>query len=121
LPKTTLRQRWEATQVRGVPTAFLITTIWAAGTYGVYSFIAPYLIAATEISGARVGAVVFLWGVSAAVGLTLGGTLTDRAGSAVVIRTALAALAIALGSLSVFAGMLSPVSALIPVLLAVIL
>jgi len=121
LPKTTLRQRLEATQVPGVPTAFLITIIWATGTYAVYSFIAPYLIAATGISGAHVGAVMFLWGVSAAAGLALGGTVNDRAGSPVAIRTALAALAIALGSLSVFARVLSPVSALIPVLLAVVL
>jgi predicted MFS family arabinose efflux permease len=121
LPRTTLLQRLEAMQVPGVPMAFLITVIWAAGTYTVYSFIAPYFSAATGIGGAGIGAVLFLWGASAAAGLAVAGIMNDRAGSQVVIRTALAALAIALGSLSIFARVLSPQRALIPVLLAVVL
>jgi predicted MFS family arabinose efflux permease len=64
--------------------------------------------------------VLFMWGVSAAVGIFVGGTLSDRFGSRFVIAASLLSMALAFMSLSASAGMLSQASALAPVLVAII-
>jgi predicted MFS family arabinose efflux permease len=64
--------------------------------------------------------VLFLWGISAAAGLFIGGTLTDRFGARPVIVLGLLFLAIAFASLSVVAALLSKPTAVAPVLAAIV-
>jgi predicted MFS family arabinose efflux permease len=62
-----------------------------------------------------------MWGVSAAIGVTTGGRLSDRLGSKTVILSALAVLAAAFLTLSLSAYLLSPAAARTPVLVAIVL
>jgi predicted MFS family arabinose efflux permease len=116
----TLRERVRVVRQPRVAPTLLVTMIWAVGTYAVYSFIASFLAAATPLRGPQVGYALFLWGVSAGVGLIIGGNATDKLGVRVVIRTTLGVLAFALASLSTLAHVLPPGIALAPVLLAMV-
>ena len=68
---------------------------WATGAYTVYTYLAAFLAHVAGIDGAQVGMVLFVWGVSAAVGGLFAGALTDRFGARAVIVAGLALLAIA--------------------------
>jgi len=116
----TLRERIRVVRQPTVAPTLLVTTVWAIGTYAVYSFIASFLAAATPLRGPQVGYALFLWGVSAGVGLIISGNATDKLGVRVVIRTSLCVLALALAGLSTVAHVLPPAIALPPVLLAMI-
>jgi predicted MFS family arabinose efflux permease len=116
----TLRERVRVVRQPRVAPTLLVTMIWAVGTYAVYSFIASFLAAATPLRGPQVGYALFLWGVSAGVGLIIGGNATDKLGVRVVIRTTLGVLAFALASLSTLAHVMPPGIALAPVLLAMV-
>jgi predicted MFS family arabinose efflux permease len=117
----TLRERLRVVRQPKVASALLVTTIWAVGSYAVYTFIASFLAVATLLRGPQVGYALFLWGISAGVGLMIGGNATDKLGIGIVIRVSLSALALALAGLSVLAHALTPGTALVPVLLAMIL
>ncbi len=116
----TLRERVRVVRQPRVAPTLLVTTVWAVGTYAVYSFIASFLAAATPLRGPQVGYALFLWGASAGVGLIIGGNATDKLGVRAVIRTSLCVLALALAGLSTVAHVLPPAIALPPVLLAMI-
>jgi predicted MFS family arabinose efflux permease len=116
----TLRERVRVVRQPKVAATLLVTTVWAAGTYAVYTFIAVFLAAVTPLRGQRVGYALFLWGVAAAVGLLVGGNAADKLGVRIVIRTSLLVLAVALAALSTLAHVLPPALALAPVLLSMI-
>jgi predicted MFS family arabinose efflux permease len=109
--------------VRQVPllTGFLITTLWATGAYTVYTYFASYLTTVTRIDGTHIGLAFFVWGVSAVVGLFLGGTLSDRFGSRAVMIPAFAFLTLSFVGLSVIGHYLSGTSALAPVAAAIVI
>src|SRR5271156_1163612 len=67
-----------------------------------------------------VGLVLFAWGISAAIGVTTGGTLTDRLGSKRVITVSLSLLALAFVTMSASAYGLSSAAARVPVLTAIV-
>jgi predicted MFS family arabinose efflux permease len=116
----TLRERIRVVRQPRVAPTLLVTTVWAVGSYAVYSFIAPFLSAATPLRGSQVGYALFLWGAAACVGLIIGGNATDKVGVRVVVRASLGVLALALAGLSTVAHVLPPAIALAPVLLAMI-
>jgi predicted MFS family arabinose efflux permease len=120
LPVASLGQRLAVVRRPAILTALLVTTLWATGAYTVYTYLASFLASATGIAGPYVGMVLFMWGVAAAVGVVVGGTLNDRFGSRSVISLSLLFLALAFMSLSASAGLLSRASALAPVLVAII-
>lgn len=120
VPTTNLRERFAVMRRPAVLVALLVTTLWGVGGYTVYTYIAPYLAVAAGIAGPDIGYVLFLWGGAAFVGLFVGGHAADRLGSARVIALALPLLAAALGSLSLFAYLLPPTVALLPILVAVV-
>jgi predicted MFS family arabinose efflux permease len=115
-----LHDRLTVVRQEGVLPALLTTTLWATGAYTVYTFIAPYLSRVLNLTGPSIGYVLFLYGAAAFSGLLFGGTASDRVGTRRVIVAALSAMAAALASLSVWAGYLSPVRALAPVLISVV-
>ena len=73
LPAASLRERLKLLRNPVAFPALLVTTLWALGGYTMYTYIAPYLGQAARLDGARVGLVLFLWGVCAFVGLFLRG------------------------------------------------
>ena len=80
-----IRERLSVVRKAPLLTGFLITTLWATGAYTVYTYFTSYLTTVTRLDGAFVGIAFFVWGVSAVVGLFLGGTLSDRFGSRAVM------------------------------------
>src|ERR1700690_1579160 len=112
---TSLRERIGVIRQPGVLRTLLVTTLWATGAYTVYTYIASLLYATAGIEGSHLSAVLFVWGLSAAAGIFIGGTLTDKRGPEPVI-----ALALAFASLSVSATLLSKAAAIGPVLAAIV-
>lgn len=113
----------ERIRVAGQPSvlrALFVTLFWAMGAFTAYPFIAPYLHAALGLDSNGVSATVFLWGVSAAMGLMLGGTLSDRLGSPSVIAPALGLLTVAFLTLAASAAFLPHDRALVPIMAAVV-
>jgi len=101
--------------------ALVVTTVWATGTYAVYTYVAPLLYSATPLRGARIGLALFTWGVAAGVGLFLSGRATDRLGSRVVLRGSLTGLIVGLAGLAVIVNVVGPTRAVVPVLAAMVL
>jgi len=115
------RERIQVAAQPNVLKALSLTLFWAMGAFIAYPFIAPYLHATVGFESDGVSIAVFLWGVSAAVGMFLGGTLNDRRGSSFVTGSALGLLTMAFLALSAIAIFLAPTQALIPVLLVLAL
>jgi predicted MFS family arabinose efflux permease len=120
LPVASLRERLSVVRRKPVLLALLVTLLWATGAYTVYTYLAVFLASAAGIDGTHVGLVLFVWGVSAAVGVASGGALNDRLGSKRVILGSLALLAAAFVTMSASAYGLSPAAARVPVLSAII-
>jgi len=90
LPVASLRERIAVIAQKPVLLTLLVTLLWATGAYTVYTYLVVFLASETGIDGAHAGLVLFMWGVSAAIGVTGGGRLNDRLGSKRVIISALA-------------------------------
>ena len=118
LPVASLRERIAIVGQKPVLLTLLVTLLWATGAY--YTYLAVFLASETGIDGAHVGLVLFMWGVSAAIGVTTGGRLNDRLGSKTVILSALALLAASFVTMSLSAYVLAPPAARVPVLLAIV-
>src|SRR5277367_923731 len=103
LPVTGLSERLGVIRQPAVLRTLLVTTLWATGAYTVYTYIASLLYATAGIEGSYLSAVLFVWGLSAATGIFIGGTLTDKLGAGPVIVVGLLFLALAFASLSVSA------------------
>lgn len=115
-----LRERLAVARNPRVLLAMLVTTAWATGAYTVYTYVASYLASTLGLFDAHLSIMLFVWGLSAASGVFIGGQLTDRIGAIRVTGPALTILAAAFLALSIFARALSPSQALIPVTLAVV-
>ena len=115
-----LRDRLTAVASPGVVPVLVVTVLWAAGGFTVYTYLAVVLSQATELRTTGIGLALFGWGASAFVGLVAGGRLTDRIGAHRVIAVALPILALALASLSVSSRLFSPDMAMIPMLVAIV-
>jgi predicted MFS family arabinose efflux permease len=120
LPVPSMRERFAVVSQKPVLLTLLVTLLWATGAYTVYTYLAAVL-AGVGIEGVKVGIVLFVWGVSAAIGVTFGGALNDRFGSKRVILTSLAFLAIAFLTISASMHVLSPAEARLPALSAIVL
>jgi predicted MFS family arabinose efflux permease len=120
LPVASLRERLAAVSHKPLLLALSVTLLWATGAYAVYTYLASFLANGLGIEGASVGIVLFVWGVSAAFGVTFGGALNDRFGSKRVILISLALLAVAFVTMSASVHLLSPAAARVPVLGAIV-
>jgi predicted MFS family arabinose efflux permease len=120
LPTASLGERIAVARQPAVLLALLATLIWAMGAYVIYTFLALYLSSTVGLQGAQIGLVLFLWGVTAAAGIFLGGALNDRFGPRAVLIPSLGLLALAFISLSLSAIYLSQSQALAPVLIAIV-
>ena len=120
LPTASLRERVAVLTNKPVLLTLIVTLLWATGAYTVYTYLIVFLASETGIGGAHAGLVLFMWGVSAAIGVTIGGRLNDRLGSKTVITSALAVLATSFVAMSLSAYLLSPAAARMPVLIAIV-
>lgn len=120
LPTASLRERMDVARQPAVLLALLTTLLWATGAYTVYTYLALFLQAVTNIQGAHIGYVLFMWGIAAAIGVTLGGTANDKFGSRRVILPSLTFLIISFVTLSVTAHLLPQSLALAPVFVSVV-
>jgi predicted MFS family arabinose efflux permease len=120
LQDPSLRERVAVMGQKPVLLTLLVTLLWATGAYTVYTYLAVFLASETGIDGTHVGLVLFLWGASAAIGVTTGGRLNDKIGSKTVILSALALLAASFVTMSLSAYLLAPAAARVPVLLAIV-
>lgn len=113
-PVAGLRERLTALGNPEVRRPLAVTTLWAMGPFTVYPYIASYLHQVTGLEGAAVGIALFAWGLSAFVGLAVGGRLTDRLGGARIVALTLPPVVLALASLSLTAELLPPALTLLP-------
>jgi predicted MFS family arabinose efflux permease len=120
LPTATLRERIDIARQPIVLMTLLVTTLWAMGAYTIYTYLALFIARTTELHGAQIGYVLFTWGVSAAVGVFVGGKAVDRLGSRRVIIPCLAVSILAFSLMSASAHWLSASLALVPVLVGVV-
>jgi predicted MFS family arabinose efflux permease len=120
LSTVSLRERIAVARQPATLGALLVTLLWAAGGYTVYTYIAPFLSTAVGLEGAHVGYALFLWGAAAFSGIFFGGLANDKVGSRRVIAATLLIMMAALASLSLSAHVLSVSAALVPVLVAVV-
>jgi predicted MFS family arabinose efflux permease len=118
LPSTTMRTRIAVVRQADTLSALFVTTLWGAGTYANYTYIAPLFMNLIGFDGAKMSCILFLWGTSACAGLLFGGMASDRIGDSRVISFALLTLAFTLLSLSLSAWFFTVTDALLPVLVA---
>jgi predicted MFS family arabinose efflux permease len=111
-----LGDRVRAVRNPRVARTLAVTTLWATGTYAVYTYVAPLLYSATTLRGSQIGLALFTWGVAAGVGLLVSGHGTDRLGTKVVLRGSLTSLIVGLAGLAVVANVVAPAVAVLPVL-----
>jgi len=104
-PPASLKARLEAARLPGVLPTLFVTMLWGIGTYAPLTYLAPYLAEVAGMPPEHMGTIMLLWGVSAAIGLALGGRATDRFGSARVVVPALGMLMAAFYYLSILAGL----------------
>ena len=121
IPIATLRERVSVAVRPVVLVTLLSTTLWATGAYTVYTYLSPLVTNLTSLHETQISAVMFTWGISAAVGVFLGGGLSDRLSPPRVIVPAVAIMGLAFLSLTVAARSLQPVHATWPVLTALMI
>jgi predicted MFS family arabinose efflux permease len=120
LTTATLKERVKTAAQPAVLFTLLVTTLWAMASYATYTYLALFIGNATNVHGAEIGFILFIWGVSAAVGLAISGRAVDRHGPGAVIIPALATSTTAFLLLSFCAHQLSRGWAIVPMVAAVI-
>jgi len=115
----TLAERFAVLRNPAMAPALLMTTLWAMGSYTVYTYMAPLLTSTAGMRSMQIGATLFTWGVAAATGVFVGGLINDKHGARAIILPALALTALAMATLSAAGHWLAPAAALVPVWIAV--
>ncbi|MCV3768824.1 MFS transporter [Rhizobium sp. TRM95796] len=113
-----LSQRVGVIRQRPVLRLLGVTLFWSIGAYTAYPYVAPYLTEVVDFRSGGIGATVSMWGMAAAVGVTVGGRLNDSFGSNRVVLWSLVLLGGSFAVLSLSTA-LSPGLALAPVLAAI--
>lgn len=111
----TLRERIAVARQPAILQMLVTTTLWGLGAYAMYTYLSPFISHATHLSTEGVGTGLFILGVSAIGGVSLGGWGNDRFGANKVIPQALLVLALAFIALSTFAHLLPPRLAVLPI------
>jgi predicted MFS family arabinose efflux permease len=104
----TLRQRIAVVGRTDILLALLVTLLWSMGAFTIYTYLAPYLTAATNLEETEISSVLLMWGIAAAIGVFAGGALCDRVGTRTMVVATLVILAATFLSLSVLPFALRP-------------
>ena len=107
-PPADLRARLAVVALPGVLPVLATTTLYSTAAYVVYTYVSPFLSAATGLSPANVGLVLTLLGVSAMGGVALGGYGNDRLGTPIVQAITLPMAVMTFVGLSVTALLMAP-------------
>ena len=107
-PPAGLKARLAVVALPGVLPVLATTTLYSTAAYVVYTYVSPFLSAATGLSPANVGLVLTLLGVSAMGGVALGGYGNDRLGTPIVQAITLPMAVMTFAGLSVTALLLAP-------------
>ncbi|WP_342234526.1 MFS transporter [Inquilinus sp. OTU3971] len=102
---STLAERLAVARRPAVQHALLVTFFKITAGFAFLTFIAPFLMEAADLGADGVSAMLFVFGVGAAVGNVLGGQLADRIGPLRVQLGALGGLTLSLVCLSAAAGL----------------
>jgi predicted MFS family arabinose efflux permease len=116
-----LRERIQHARNPRLARSLAVTTLWACGSYAVYTYVVPVLHDATTLRGSEISLALFMWGVAAGIGLFLSGNATDRFGTKWVLRASLSSFAVALCGLAIVASLVDPAHAVVPVLATIAL
>lgn len=84
------------------------TMLALAGTFTIYTYLAPFLERTAGLTGGAVAAMLLLFGIGGATGNLVGGSLSDRFGPTLVLRFVLSALIALFVALALAASLLSP-------------
>lgn len=119
LPTPSFAERMAVGRQPKVLYTLLTTTLWATGIWTIYPYLSPLLAQSAGIEGSQVGAVLFLYGVFAGIGVLVSGRAVDKIGSRGVLVGSLLVLGLAYLSLTISARFMSASSATIPILTAI--
>jgi len=111
-PATTLKERVDTARRPEILGGLATTLFWSAAGFTVYTYMSPFLIKTAGATAATVDAVVLIFGLAAAAGVTLGGWAVDRWGAEPGIRASLGGLLLAFTGLGIAAWTLPPKIAL---------
>jgi predicted MFS family arabinose efflux permease len=117
IPTATLRERLAVAARPAVLATLAATTLWATGAYTVYTYMSPLLTHLTGLHDAQISVFMLAWGISAGIGVFVGGGLSDRLGPPRVIVPVVAIIGLAFVSLCLYAH-LAPAQAFWPTLIA---
>jgi len=120
-PTTTLKARIDTARRPEILGGLGTTLFWSAAGFTVYTYISPFLTTTAGATAATVDAIVLLFGLGAAVGITLGGWSVDRWGTEPCIRASLGGMLLAFAGLGAAAWTLPPGTALWAMIPAVVL
>ena len=98
-PAIPLRQRLAPLGQAAIVHALLVTIAWVAGSYTLYTYLAPYM-ADLGVSGGNFALVLALFGAGAFVGNLAGGWATDRFGALRILIAGTSGLAMTLAGIS---------------------
>ncbi|MEV0482453.1 MFS transporter [Streptomyces sp. NPDC050508] len=93
-PVATVRERIAAIRIPQAPTHLMVTAVWTAGTFTVYTYLGTILEQVTGLSAGEQSWVLLLFGVGSFGGVFVGGRLADRFGSVVGLTITISALAV---------------------------
>ena len=97
----------------------LVTTLWAAGIWTIYPYLAPFLTGHPGFGGEQVGAVLLLYGVFAGIGVFISGRTIDRLGSGKVLVVCLIVMTLSFASLTASALHTKPEHSRVAILIAI--
>ena len=100
--------------------SLIVTCFWATGTYSIYTYLSPFASAATTLHNSWMSAILFAWGVAAAVGIAVGGHTNDRHGSNAVVYPTLIVLIVCFAALSFVSALFDPAIATYPFIVLVV-
>jgi len=112
-----LRQRLAPLGQAAVVHALTVTIAWVAGSYTLYTFMAPYM-AAHGVTGGVFAAILALFGAGAFAGNLVGGWASDRFGASRVLVAGIGGAALALAGLGAAAGLSNALPIVLPLLCA---
>jgi len=112
-----LRQRLAPLGQAAVVHALMVTIAWVAGSYTLYTFMAPYM-AAHGVTGGVFAAILALFGAGAFAGNLVGGWASDRFGASRVLVAGIGGAALALAGLGAAAGLSNALPIVLPLLCA---
>ena len=118
-PPAGLRERIAVAKRPEILLSLAVTFFWLGGAFAVYTYLAPFVHAATGMSEANVAWVLMLFGIGGAAGNMLGGSLSDRKGPRYVIPRVLGGMTVIFALLSLAAEWLAPAAATVAILVLV--